>query len=1020
MRVGFVKGAPQILLQNKMPYFYTKISEFQLLRFSQRRTMRPSRYIISATAFLLFCLLTAPAFSQTGVPFTITKPKEYEERTLRSEKSDQKKFTIPRRFVQNTFTHYNYFFNANMKLNEVLDKAKAAFTDDYSQLLPFYNYSLDITAADSLQLDSISSKSQTGIALHDLRNDWVDDLYLLWGASYYFRKQFDSAYLMFQYINYAFAEKEKDGYYKTIGSNRDGNSAYSISTKEKNSLPRRMFSEPPSRNDAFIWQIRNFLAQDQFPEAASLIVTLRNDPVFPKRLHNDLEEVQAYWFYKQSMWDSAANHLEKALGNASNKQERARWEYLLAQLHELSGSYKESEKFYAKAIGHTTDPILDIYARLYSIRVNKDGGENYIDKNVAELLKMARRDKYEEYRDIIYYMAAQMQLERGNVDGALPLLLKSTQYSNNNPTNRNKAFLQLAELSFQKRLYRQAYNFYDSVQMDDPSLKDPGAIQTRKEALGRIASAQEIVERQDSLQRIAGMPEDERRDYVRKLVRDIRKKQGLKAENYSTGPALTTNAPTTLFPTNEPRGGDFFTNPTARTKGANDFKAKWGNRPNVDNWRRGNNVSAAMQDKINKANQASNNPRAGLKGQGQGDETTFDGLYGNLPLTTEQLKASNDSIQEAMFRLGKAYVQEIEDCSIGTETFETLRTRYPGFNPMDEVLFNLYYCYNKNGETAKAAAIKQLMSQKYDTSNFTTIVVTGKNPKATGNADATKAYEKIYDLFIEGNFAEAIAQKKIADSMYSKSNWTPQLLYIESVYYIKQRQDSAAIKVLNDIISQFPESPLAPRATNMINVLGRRAQIEDELNKLQITRPVEDTSRRVTTNAPVTQQPVQKDTATRQITDPPVRTVTRPVTDTTAKQPVVNQPVVSPYVYAPGDAHYVVLILTQVDQIFASEAKNAFYRYNRENFYNKQFALDLVDIDGTNRFMLISPFKSAEEALAYVDKTKPRTANDILPWLKGGKYTFSIINEKNLQLLQTNKNVDNYRSFLNQHLPGRF
>lgn len=985
--------------------------------------MRPSRYIINATAFLLFCLLTAPAFSQLGVPFTITKPKEYEERTLRSEKSDQKKFTLPRRFVQNTFTHYNYFFNANMKLNEVLEKAKAAFTDDYSQLLPFYNYSLDITAADSLQLDSINSKSQTGIALHDLRNDWVDNLYLLWGASYYFRKQFDSAYLMFQYINYAFAEKEKDGYYKTIGSNRDGNTAYSISTKEKNSLPRRMFSEPPSRNDAFIWQIRNFLAQDQYPEAASLIVTLRNDPVFPKRLHNDLEEVQAYWFYKQNMWDSAAAHLEKALGNASNKQERARWEYLLAQLYELSGSYKQAEKFFAKAIGHTTDPILDIYARLYSIRVNKDGGENYIEKNIAELLKMARRDKYEEYRDIIYYMAAQMQLERGNIDGALPLLLKSTQYSNNNPTNRNKAFLQLAELSFQKRQYRQAYNFYDSVQMDDPSLKDPSAIQTRKEALGRIASALEVVERQDSLQRIAGMPEDERRDFVKKLVKDIRKKQGLKAEDFSTGRAITNNIPATLFPTNDPKGGDFFTNPTARTKGANDFKAKWGNRPNIDNWRRGSNVSAAMQDKINRANQASNNPNAGLKGQpGPADETTFDGLYGNLPLTPEQLKTSNDSIQQAMFRLGKAYIQDIEDCAIGTETFENLRTRFPDFTPMDEVLFNLYYCYNKNGESAKAAAIKQLMSQKYDSSNFTTIIVTGKNPQAPGNVDATKAYEKIYDLFIEGNFAEAIAQKKAADSMYSKNFWTPQLLYIEAVYYIKQREDSAAIKVLNDIVSQFPESKLAPRASNMIDVLGRRKQIEDELARLNIVRPAEDTARSTVTNIPVTQTPVQKDPAVTQNppVDPVVRTIPKATTDTAAKQPVVNQPVATPFVYAPGDAHYVVLVLTQVDAIFASEAKNAFSRYNRQTFYNKQFAIDLVEIDAANRFMLISPFKTAEEALAYVDKTKPLAATDIIPWLKGGKYTFSIINEKNLQLLQANKNVDNYKAFLNQHLPGRF
>ena len=175
--------------------------------------------------FLIFCQLTVPVFGQIGIALDVKKPKEFENRVLRSEKSDQKKFTVPKRFIQNTITHYNYYFNANNKLNEVLERAKASFKDDYSQLLPFYNYTLDATAADSIQLDSISYKSQTGIVLHDLRNDWVDNLYLLWGASYYLKKQFDSAYLMFQFINYAFAEKEKDGYYKTIGSAMDGNSA---------------------------------------------------------------------------------------------------------------------------------------------------------------------------------------------------------------------------------------------------------------------------------------------------------------------------------------------------------------------------------------------------------------------------------------------------------------------------------------------------------------------------------------------------------------------------------------------------------------------------------------------------------------------------------------------------------------------------------------------------------------------------------------------------------------------------
>lgn len=985
---------------------------------------------ITAFLIIILCQFTSDCFGQLGFDLDIPKPKEYDNRTLRSERSSQKKFTLPKRFIQNTVTHYNYYFNANNKLNEILEKAKASFKDDYSQLLPFYNYTLDATAADSLQLDSISYKSQTGIALHDLRNDWIDNLYLLWGASYYLKKQFDSAYLMFQFINYAFAQKEKDGYYVNIGSRMDGNNAFSISTKEKQGLHKKIFSEPPSRNDAFIWQIRNFLAQDQFAEAASLIITLKNDPVFPKRLNNDLEEVQAYLFYKQNMWDSAAAHLSNALSNATNKQERARWEYLLAQLYELSGQYKEAEKAFAQAIHHTTDPIMDIYARLFSIRVNKDGGENYIEKNVATLVKMAKRDKYQDYRDIIYYMAAQMELERNNIDGAQALLLKSTKYASNDPAQRNRAFLQLANLSFIKHQYRQAYNFYDSLNIGDPSLKNPEEIASRKKTAVSIANNIEVISRQDSLQRIAAMPEEERKSFVKKIVRLLRKQRGLKDEGSSGSgsglPSLTQQAPPPLFPSGSTKGEWYFYNPSLRQKGLTDFKARWGNRPNQDNWRR----SSALNNIIRNNNRIdpSDPGKTGISSGGsvpdEPAEITFDGLYEKLPLTDSLMKKSNDSIQEAQLNIGKLYIQDIEDCNMGTQTLEEVRTRFPEHPKMDEVLFNLYYCYNKNGETGKAAAIKKLMGEKFAGSNLTTIVTTGKNPESAGaGSDATKTYEQIYDLFIEGKFEEAIAQKKDADSKYSKNFWTPQLLYIEAVYYIKQRQDSAAKTVLNNIINNFGQSPLAAKATTMIDVLNRRQQIEEELRNLVINRPPDDTTTQyrpdpiVNTTIPAQQNPIApKDTAT---TQPPVVTSNKPIVDTVTKQPVGLPPSVN-YAFTPETPHYVLLVLNKVDPIFVNEAKNAFARYNRDTYYNKQMTAELIEIDADNRLLIISPFKNAQEAIAYVDQTRPVTATQIVPWLKGGKYTYSIITDRNLETLKNSKDLEKYRQFLDKNVPGKF
>jgi tetratricopeptide (TPR) repeat protein len=968
--------------------------------------MQPNRYIIIPLLVFTFCQAALFSHAQLGFSFDIPKPKQYEERQLRSEKSEQKKFTLPRRFIQNATTHYNYFFNASNKLNEIITRAKEAHTDDFTELLSFYNYDLDVTVQDSVQLDSVIYKATSGIVLHDLRSDWADNMYLLWGAAHYLQKEFDSAYLTFQFINYAFAPKEKDGYYQYIGSRMDGNSALSISTKEKKSLPRKMFSKPPSRNEAFIWQIRTFLAWEQYPEAASLIATLKADPLFPGRLQNDLEEVQALYFYKQKEWDSAASHLSNALSNATTKQEKARWEFLTGQLYELAGNYGLAQHYYEKSIGHTVDPVMAVYARLNSIKVDKTGGENYIEKNIAELIKMARHDRYSEYRDIIYYMAAQMELERNNIGGAQQLLLRAAKYDNGNISMRNKAYLKLAELAFANKDYRQAYNFYDSLKLNDPQLKDIEAITKKKEMLGKIATQTEIWERQDSLQRIAALPEDQRKEFVKKILKELRKREGLKDVGTRTTPGSGTT-PTDIFSTQSTKGEWYFYNVALKTRGAADFKAKWGNRPNVDNWRR-------MQAITNQKNavRPSTDPTVPVKEQKtiEPEELSYDVLYDKLPLTAEQLKLSNDSIQNAMFELGKIYANEVEECGLVISTFEALKIRYPEFSKMDEVLFHLYYCYNKNGDVAKAAQMKSEMSSKYSGSNFTTIVTTGKDPKSKGNTEATKTYENIYDMFIEGRFDEAVALKQIADSLYGENYWTPQLLYIESVYYIRQRDDSTAIAGLQKIQNKYPNTPLAEKATTMIDVLGRRKQIEEELTNLQIEHPRPEEKKPVDTV--VTRPVVKTDSAVVK------KPVTNPLkTDSVAKKNV--SPII-PFAFNAETPHYVMIILNKVDVVFGNEAKNAFSRYNREKFYNKTFELNTITLDADNKLLLIQPFANAQAAADYVQQTKPKAAGEIIPWLKADKYSFSIISEQNLEILKSNPDLAAYKRFLDQNLPGKF
>jgi hypothetical protein len=652
--------------------------------------------------FFILLLVTeffsvSTTYAQLGFDLDIKKPEPFENRELKAEKTGEKKFKLHRRFFQNTTTHYNYFFNANNKINEVIERAKEAHVDNFSELLPFYNYSLDFTTNDKQELDSVIYKSKTGIVLHDLRNDWIDNLYLLWGASYYLQKEFDSAYQMFQFINYAFAEKEKDGYYRYIGSKMDGNNATSIATKEKNNFPRSAVSEPPSRNDAFIWQIRTLIQTNHFSEAASLIAALKNDPVFPKRLHSQLQEVQSLWHYKQNIWDSSAYYLISALDATSKKREKARWEYLAAQMFEKSGLTEEAKKYYNLSIAHTTDPIMDIYARLNLIKINKEGGDHYIDQNIADLLKMAKREKFVDYRDVIYSMAAQMELERGNLAAAQALLEKASKYKSDNPVVNNKAYLQLAELAYGRKAYAEAASFYDSISLQIADPADAIKINERKALLAKWVKETGIIERQDSLQHLASLPEEERSAIVKRKVRQLRKIQGLKEEDaaITSGSRSASNTTTPDLFSSQQKGEWYFYNNTLKTSGTTQFKQTWGNRPNVDNWRRFTDVTAQLRTNV------ATNPKVDAPVAIESDGIpTYEGLVSKIPLTPDQLQVSNDSVLNAYKKLAALYVNEMGDYPSAIETYEKIRSRF-GVTENEETLFHLYTSYHQTGNTIK-------------------------------------------------------------------------------------------------------------------------------------------------------------------------------------------------------------------------------------------------------------------------------------------------------------------------------
>jgi tetratricopeptide (TPR) repeat protein len=985
--------------------------------------MRNAGHLFFVSLYLSVALCTN---AQPGTTVDLKKPEKYENRTLGSEKTTDGKLGYGKKLYQNTVTHYNYFFNAQNRLNEIIARAKQGSKDDYTKLLPYYNYTLDATSADP-DIDSIIYKCNAGILLHDLRNDWVDDLYFLMGKAYYLRKNFDSAEHVFLYINYAFAPKD-EGYDIPIGSNASG-TVFTIATKEKTGFSAKL-STPPRRNEDLLWVARNYMDAGKLYEASGILEIVRNDPNFPERLQPELHETLGYLFYKEGIYDSAAFHLSKATDLDDNKQEKARREYLTAQLYMASGLNEDAANYFTRSADHTVDPVMAVYANLNAITASGDS-VNTIDKKVAALLRLAHKDRYVSYRDMIYYAVAEAEIERKNYPDAYAYLRKSIKYNVDNPAQRSRSFMLLGDLDYLKPDYKTAANDYDSVDMSSLTIEaDQKRLTERLTALQAIRTNLSIIHVEDSLQTVAHMPEGDRTALIKKTVRQLRKAQGLKDEEntvfVNAAVQQTDNnaiAAADLFGAAAAKGEWYFNNDALRSAGFSSFRATWGNRPNVDNWQRQDavNKQIAQESATEENDVAGGHPDPNtmvVTLQNPTGEITYDALLANLPLTEDQIQSSNNKVADALFSNGQQFQNQLEDYQAAIEAYETLNKRFPDNTHLEEALFGLYYCYNKIGKNLSADSAKTVLNTKFKDGKFIKLLnnlVTTKT-KQQPEDPATKEYEKIYDLFIEGNFEEAKTAKAKADSIYGKSYWTPQLLYIESIYYVSKREDSLAINRLSSVTEQFGSSPLAQKAQTMIDVLSRRQEIETYLTNLQITRLPEDEPSRLVDLNPVENIVDKKEIKRDSVVSAAANKVANPQVDT-LKTISGN---VRTYVFNASEQQFVALLLNKVDPVYATEARNAFNRYNQINLNTQKINVASSKLNDTLNVVLLGPFSDAATAMIYVNRVKPQAASAIIPWLKPEKYSFTIISQPNLDILNETKDLSGYKSLIEKVLPGKF
>jgi len=883
----------------------------------------------------------------------------------------KKKWTLPRKVMQNTFTRYNYFFNANKKMEEAIANMVRSNTDNYDSLIALFPFDPDRDSAKLLSdMDTIIRKASVGIQIHDPRAKWQDNLYLLVGQAYFYKADYQNAGAAFkQIVSQAEIAKKEAAKKKGPSSRADKNKPATYSEPEKTGLAGAL-EHKSSKNEAMLWLARTLTQSRKEGQAQTLLDMLRNDAEFPERLKGQLALEQAFVDLSRNDYPKASQSLAVVSADKEiPKWLRLRSNFLNGQLMQQQRHYAESDQYFREVLTLNPDLEMDFYARK-NIAINSiSNGSNTL--SATEMLdKMAADGKYRPYYDQIYYAIGKAALKNKNNEKALASFRKSVDLSQSNKKQKGLSFAALGDEYYARSDYANARRSYDSAAMFLTPEQDPvySMARQRAQALDRVAIPGNEVKEQDSLLRLASLSEKEQRAHIRDYIRDLERK--MRDSAYMAQNMATSNTAFNL--NNQGSSSWYFANPTLMKQGENEFKQKWGNRTLKDNWRRSSSLSNDFAS----------------SGEDAGDESVSgnlpdeDSLYAAIPHTPEQLKKANDRLREGLFNLGKAYYTYLEDYPKATGTFDTLDRRFPDHNHQAEVLYTRYLILMRQNQPSAAAQYNAQLQSRYPDSEWARLLKGAAaseeyDPfsKATASISPRESlsnfYDETYGLLVQRQYPEVLGRIKEADETYKNQGaFQKKFNLMKAIAIAGTGNYPEADTMLSRFISMYPGDTLTSWANTVLEYIRKHPQ-----------------------PAPGAGNSLQPASGSG------------PALDTAGLSGNLQ------YEYKPAAVHYVILAAPQ-DAKF-SGLRSGLSDYNLMKQGNENISVTLSTLDAGKSLIICKEFKDAAAARKYQNEI--RNVGILFREYKPGEYDILLISADNFPKLFVRKDYAAYKAFYNKN-----
>jgi tetratricopeptide (TPR) repeat protein len=849
------------------------------------------------------------------------------------------------------------YYNGNDAFQTGVEKINTNYTDNYSLILPIFKYSSNEAVRDAFgDMNRAIEKGSKCIRKHSIRVKpkrkegknasekqkafyeqkefvkWIDDSYLLIGKADFYKHDFYAAIETFNYII-------------------------------------REYSTKPIKFDAYLWLSRTYIEMGKFETALEFLSKFEIEKFqMPEELIGPVALTNADLQIKQKQYETAIPFLITAIANTKKKKERVRYQYILGQLYQHTGEKNKAFLAYGKVIDMNPN-----YEMTFNARINRASIFNAAAADSKplqkELNKMLKDDKNTDYRDQIYFALGNIAYNESRDNDAIQYFLESAHASTKNVNQKAMSYLAAADIYFERPEYRDAQAFYDSaVAIISPTYPDYGTIKAKSQNLNQLVENLLIIEVQDSLQKVASMPENERNQFIDQMIADIieqeKKEKELLAQQQQEMAFLQQQSNETQT---SQSSSWYFYNSSMLSMGLQEFKKKWGNRKLEDNWRRKNKTVVDFSD------MSADNESTGTDSTKVNLSTKSREYYMiELPLTDSALMVSKQKVEQAYYNMAGIYKDKFNDFGLSIDGYLNLLKNYPQTEYQLASYYNLYKLYFLTKNYAQAELYKNKVIDEYPESEYAKVLSNPNYFKELEKIDnqVKFMYQATYKYFINNNCDEVQYNYRYVDSAYHESTLLSKFALL-STLCIGHTGDTLRLKdSLNAFIATFPKAEEVSYANEVLAALDR------ETRKVILEEPEE-----------VFGGELAGDTE-------------------------IDSTDLAIYTYAPEQAHYYIIVVANA-KVNANLVQFNVRNFNIDYFSYLNFEAENQLLSADYSVVMVKPFKNRSMASNYFESV--HIGGEVLNELEDDTYRDFIISESNYKAFIEDKNLLKYQKFFDIH-----